>query len=306
MSARSFGFRPAVTGEVAGSLQLAVARQGRVTRPIKTESRGVMRLMRPLYLDDSGQVTYFIINPGGAYFGEKYEINVDVGPHANLLLSGQGATRIYKTPRQPAVQEMTMTLAPKSRLEYLPDQVIAYRDARYRQDTKVSMVPDAQCFIAEIVTPGWDPGDDKFTYAGMHLRTEVYAHRGAAVDIDNDQAAGAGAFGLVCIDNVRIEPGTIGKALHGIGYMEGATHMGSILIFGAHTRGDYIEAVRDIVDEWGPARTGVTGGERHGVPWVMVRSLGTSTDELYRMILAVNEYDRAVTTGQSRADLRRY
>lgn len=290
MSARSFGFRPAVTGEVAGCLQLAVARQGRVTRPIKTESRGVMRLMRPLYLDDSGQVTYFIINPGGAYFGEKYEINVDVGPHANLLLSGQGATRIYKTPRQPAVQEMTVMLAPKSRLEYLPDQVIAYRDARYRQDTKVSMVPDAQCFIAEIVTPGWDPGDDKFTYAGMHLRTEVYA----------DQA------GLVCIDNVRIEPGTIGKALHGIGYMEGATHMGSILIFGAHTRGDYIEAVRDIVDEWGPARTGVTGGERHGVPWVMVRSLGTSTDELYRMILAVNEYDRAVTTGQSRADLRRY
>ncbi len=71
MSARSFGFRPAVTGEVAGCLQLAVARHGRVTRPIKTESRGVMRLMRPLYLDDSGQVTYFIINPGGAYSGKS-------------------------------------------------------------------------------------------------------------------------------------------------------------------------------------------------------------------------------------------
>ncbi len=109
-----------------------------------------------------------------------------------------------------------MTLAPKSRLEYLPDQVIAYRDARYRQDTKVSMVPDAQCFIAEIVTPGWDPDDDKFT-----SRACTCARKCTPIRQD-----------FVCIDNVRIEPGTIGKALHGIGYMEGATHMGSILIFG--------------------------------------------------------------------------
>jgi hypothetical protein len=38
----------------------------------------------------------------------------------------------------------------------------------------------------------------------------------------------------------------------------------------------------------------------------MVRALADSTDELNDMILAVNQLDRSVTTGQSRLDLRRY
>lgn len=291
MTAGSLGFKTAASNPVAGSLDLAVARQGRLTRPVKTDSAGVMRLMRSLYLDDSGQVAYFIINPGGAYFGDKYELNVDVGPEAHLLLTGQGATRIYKTPDEPAVQHMMVTLAAGSRFEYVPDQVIAYQDARYRQFTKLTIDPDAQAFVADIVTPGWDPDDYKFTYAGMHLRTDVYS---------------AAEAGLVCVDNVRIEPGRIGEAIHGIGYLEGATHMGSMLVLGAHTEGEYVEAVRNIVERYEGVKAGVTAGARRGISWVMVRALGNSTDELYRMVLDVNEYDRSVTTGQGRLDLRRY
>lgn len=291
MIQHSLGFRQAVPDEIAGSLNLRVERYGRRTRPVKTESYGVLRLMQPHYLDESGQLTYIIVNPGGAYFGEMYRFLIEVGERAHLLLSSQGATRIYKTPKEPAVQEMTLSLAEGSRLEYVPEQVIAYRDAQYRQYTTIIAAPDAQGFFAEVVTPGWDPDDAKFTYAGMHLQTEVRDHAGQ---------------GFVCIDNVRIRPEMIGQALHGIGYLEGATHMGSVLILGPHTQGDYLEAVREIVAAKGPVKTGVTRGTRHGVSWVMVRALADSTDALNAMILAVNEYDRSVTTGQSRLNLRRY
>ncbi len=112
MTRRSLGFQPASPAETAGSLRLVVARRGHRTRPTITESAGVLRLLQPLYLDESGQVTYIVVNPGGAYFGETYRLVVEAGPGAHLLLSSQGATRIYKTPVRPAVQEMTVSLAP--------------------------------------------------------------------------------------------------------------------------------------------------------------------------------------------------
>lgn len=290
MTSSSLGFRPARISSTAGSLRLSVARRGDRTRPVRTDSAGVLRLMQPLYLDDSGQVTYIIVNPGGAYFGETYRIEVDVQPGANLLLSSQGATRIYRTPGDPAVQQAAFTLGADSRLEYVPDQTIAYRDADYRQSTTLTVAPGAQAFIGEIITPGWDPDGAQFTYAGMRLRLEVRSDGG----------------GLVCTDNVRLRPARIGPDINGIGYLEGASHMGSIMVLGDHTQGSYADTVREVATDSGVPKVGVTTGSRHGVSWLTLRALAPSTDSLTALILAVNKLDRSLTTGQAQLDLRRY
>ncbi len=286
------GFRPATgTATAAGWINLSVARRGHQTRPVTTESFGVLRLLHPLYLDDSGQVTYIVVNPGGAYFGETYRFSVEAQAGAHLLLASQGATRIYRTPNDPAIQDIDVTLRTGSRVEYIPDQTIAYRDADFRQRMTIVASPDAQGFFAEVVTPGWDPDDATFTYAGMRLRIDVREEAGR---------------GWVCRDNVRIQPGQIGRALNGIGYLEGHTHLGSILVLGPHATPAYADTVRDTVEATGLTRAGVTRGSRHGVSWLMVRALADSTGALHDMVLAVNELDRAVTTGQARLDLRRY
>lgn len=290
MTPSSLGFRSAVTGGIAGSLSLSVARRGERTRPVRTDSVGILRLMQPLYLDNSGQVTYFVINPGGAYFGETCRFEVDVQPGASLLFSSQGATRIYRTPGDPAVQQAAFRLGAGSRMEYVPDQTIAYRDADYRQATTITVAPDAQAFIGEIITPGWDPDGAPFTYASMRLRLDVLSDEG----------------GLVCTDNVRLTPAAIGPAIDGIGYLEGASHMGSVLVLGAHTQGSYVDAVRALAEESALPKVGVTTGTRHGISWLMVRALAPSTDALNAMILAINELDRSITTGQGRLNLRRY
>ena len=100
----SLGFRAYASGldAYAGTMNLSVGRSGDRSRPVRTESAGVLRLMKPLHLDDSGQVAYFVVNPGGAYFSEACRMDVEVLPGASLLLSSQGATRIYRTPRGPA------------------------------------------------------------------------------------------------------------------------------------------------------------------------------------------------------------
>lgn len=291
MTTSTLGFRPAVPTETAGQLTLVVGRHGHRTRPVTTDSRGVLQLKQPMYLDGTGQLTYYLMNPGGAYFGERYQYDVEVRPGASLLLSTQGATRIYRTPLEPAVQESSYTLSAGSRLEFVPDQTIAYRNATYRQWTQVVASPDAQGFFSDIVTPGWDPKGAKFTYSDLHLRLEVRSDR---------------ERGTVCVDNVRIRPRSIGDAVRGVGYLEGRTHMGSVLVLGEHTRGDYHDGVQDVVDGLHRTRAGVTAGTRHGVSWLMIRALADSTDALNELVLATNEFDRSVTTGQSRLNLRRY
>lgn len=291
MNQTSLGFRKAVASDLAGSVKLSVAPHGERTRPVKTESFGVLRLMQPLYLDDSGQVAYIIMNPGGALFGEKYQLTVEVHPDASLLLSSQSATRIHKTPGDPAEQEIVCSIGAGARLEYIPDQTIAYRDADFRQHMKITIAPDAQGFFAEDITPGWSPDGTHFTYANVHQRIDVRSS-------EHER--------LVFADNLRIQPEQIGDALFGLGYLEGYTHMASILILGQHTQGDYPNLVHAVLDDGGPIRAGITNGTRLGISWVMVRALANSTDVMHNMILSVNELDRSVTTGQTRLGLRRY
>lgn len=291
MTASSLGYRAAApTGAAAGTLFLSAAHDGVRTRPARTESAGTLRLMAPLYLDDSGQLTYVLVSPGGAYFGETYHIEMEVQPGANLLVSSQGATRIYRTPQEPACQEAVFRVGAGARFEYVPEQTIAYRDADYRATTSITAAADAQVFVGEIVTPGWDPDGVPFTYLGMRLRTDVFNEEGRPA----------------LTDNVRIAPEAIGPALSGIGYLEGSSHMGSVLVLGPQTQGAYIDEVRAIATASGLPRVGVTAGSRHGLSWLMVRALAPSTDALAALISAVNTYDRSVTTGQGRLDLRRY
>lgn len=293
MSVSPLGFRSArrVPDQPAGELELRVGRRGGVTRPVTTSHRGVLRMMQPLYLDDSGQVAYMVMNPGGAYFGEQYRFNIETLPEASLLLTTQGATRIYKTPVEAAQQEMFFRLGACSRLEYLPDQTIAYRNAAFTQLTEIVTTTDAQGFFSDVVTPGWDPQGTRFTYTDLHLRLEL-----------REESTG----GKVCVDNIRMRPHETGDMLTGVGYLEGGTHMATVLVTGSHVQGDYEQRVAEIVEQAPVGRIGVTSGTRHEVSWLVVRAIGKSTDELRELILDVNEYDRSLTTGQARLDVRRY
>ena len=128
--------------------------------------------MRPHYLDGSGQVCYVLVNPGGAYLGaDLYVIDVEVADGAKLLLATQSATKIYRTPGSFAEQRMRLRLGEGARLELAPDQVIAYREASYRQNTCATVRPSSSLIMAEIVTPGWSPDGAAFRYEELRLRT---------------------------------------------------------------------------------------------------------------------------------------
>ncbi|MGZ4660447.1 MAG: urease accessory protein UreD, partial [Arthrobacter sp.] len=69
-----------------GRLDLVIAERAGRSVAAHQFHRGALRILRPHYLDDSGQVCYVLVNPGGAYLGaDLYLIDVEVGDGAALL-----------------------------------------------------------------------------------------------------------------------------------------------------------------------------------------------------------------------------
>jgi urease accessory protein len=73
---------------VRGRLELGVCVRGGRSVASRQFHEGALRVLRPHYLDESGQVCYVMVNPGGAYLGaDLFLIEVEVEAGAELLLT---------------------------------------------------------------------------------------------------------------------------------------------------------------------------------------------------------------------------
>lgn len=80
-----------------GQLELTVFNNGRksVARDIFFDK--ALKVMRPIYLNQSDIPTFYIVNVGGGYLdGDRYKMDFTVKDEAAVTLTSQGATKIYK------------------------------------------------------------------------------------------------------------------------------------------------------------------------------------------------------------------
>ncbi|WP_243399893.1 urease accessory protein UreD [Arthrobacter glacialis] len=273
--------------EWAGTLSLTIDRRGDRCIAVKQFHDGALRILRPHYLDESGQVCYVIINPGGAYLGgDSYLIEVDVAQGADLLLTTQSATKIYRTPNDRAEQHMHVRLAANARLELLSDPLIAYREASYGQVTTVDMDPAASLVMAEVVTPGWSPDGRLFRYDEVRMRNEI-------------SIGGR----LVVLDNLLIRPG-VGSPVDSMCFMGEHTHLGSLLVVDARVDAALVEELQALLAPLDPeGQLGITLLEG---PGFALRALSHSTEPLNKILAAAVDLLRERWTGQKPLNLRKY
>ncbi|GAC1487881.1 MAG: urease accessory protein UreD [Pseudarthrobacter sp.] len=275
-----------------GELELQVAvRQGRSVA-VQQYHRGALRILRPHYVDDSGQVCYVMVNPGGAYLGaDLFVIDVEVQAGASLLLTTQSATKIYRTPGSFAEQRMTVRLGENAQLELAPDQLIAYREARYRQYTHVTLRPTSSLIMAEVVTPGWSPDGSAFKYEELRLRNEIH------VETDDDTR-------LLALDNLLIRP-PLGDVT-GMGFMEGFSHLGSLIVVDPRADQALADELSALTGRY-DALTGVSVTAKvGGTAGLVLRSLSNSTGELNHLLQACTGLLRERWYGQPPLNLRKY
>ncbi|MET3903454.1 urease accessory protein UreD [Paenarthrobacter sp. 4246] len=286
-AALAVGERP-----VRGRLELGVGVRGGKSVAVRQFHEGALRVLRPHYLDQSGQVCYVMVNPGGAYLGaDLFVVEVEVDAGAELLLTTQSATKIYRTPGSFAEQRMQVRLGEGSRLELMPDQLIAYREASYRQNSRMSLHPTSSLVMAEVITPGWSPDGASFRFEEVRLRNEIWIE-----SRDGPK--------LLALDNLLILPPV--NDVTGMGFMEGFSHLGSLVVVDPRVDQGLADEL-DLISRDFDAHTGVSlTATIAGTAGLVLRSLSNSTEELNTLLGVCTGVLRERWYGQGPLNLRKY
>jgi len=217
-------------GDWTGVLRLGAEEKNGKTIAKNVYFQGAYKVMRPIYHDDSGQACYYILNPGGGYLdGDRYQMKISLEKQARVTLTTQSATKIYKTPHTHAYQETEFNLKEGSYLEYIPDPLIGYQNARYKQKNVVYIEKGCTFLYSDIVTPGWSPSGEKFTYEMLQFINEIY--------MENE---------LAVYDHIKLCPAK--QNIDGLGLMEGYSHLGSMIVINEKVDHDLLDRLYQAVD----------------------------------------------------------
>lgn len=270
-----------------GTLELGISVSGGRSVATRQYHAGALKIIRPHYLDETGQVYYITANPGGGYVGgDSYRIAVDVAGGASILFTDQSATKVYRTPESFVSQKIDFHVGAGAVLEYVPDQLILYRDADFRQHMTVDLDPEASAFLSDIVTPGWSPDGGQFRYRQAHLRSEV-------------RVGGK----LALVDNMRIMPERDAETLHSPTFLGQNTHFATALCFDPGIDEDLIENVRAALAEIEQIEASVTACD---VPGFVVRAVGNRTEHLMEAVQTAANIVRSTLRGQGKLHMRQY
>jgi urease accessory protein len=86
-------------------------------------------------------------------------------------ITTQGATRIYKMNSNYATQLININVDKNCYLEFIPDQIIPYKNSRYYQKVLLNTDPSASLIYSEMIVPGRVAMGELFSYNVCYLRT---------------------------------------------------------------------------------------------------------------------------------------
>lgn len=119
---------------------------------------------------------YLMSSSGGVLQGDRLDMQIDVGPNTASRVTTQAATKIYGMEFGNASQKIAIRLGAGSYVEFLPLQIIPYRNSRYYQDVKVSTLPDSVMVYSEVISSGRVASGESFVMDVCRLKLQVFEH----------------------------------------------------------------------------------------------------------------------------------
>lgn len=263
---------PKSTTTWTGQLKLSVFNNGRksVARDVFFEK--ALKVMRPIYLNNSDIPTFYIVNVGGGYLdGDRYRMDFNVEDNASVILTSQGATKIYKTPNDHVEQYQSFNIKQQGHLEYVGDPIIAFENAKFYQHNRFHLTDTSSLFYTDILTPGYSKENKQFSYNYMHLLNEIYVNHK-----------------LVVYDHMRLEPAK--HSVNAIGYMEDYSHLGSCYFIHPQVNQKFIDSLYDTLKHFQQdydCRFGITQIATHGFS---LRILSNKTQVIESILTVAQQY----------------
>lgn len=133
--------------------------------------RGAFKLGKPVW--QGGIPLYYLLHIGGGYVsGDTYTQQIELLENTRLYLTTQAATKVYKG-TIPAVVSTNIKLGEHSHLSLLQDPLILYEHATFHQTTTIELAKTSTLYYSEIITPGWSPSKELFTYKELYTEMAI-------------------------------------------------------------------------------------------------------------------------------------
>ena len=120
---------------------------------------------------------YIVSSSGGILQGDKYMIDVILEKNTLAHITTQGATRVYGMNASNAIQVVNVSLDDGAYLEFIPDQIIPYKNSRFYQKINFKVHDNATMIYSEIISPGRIGMGEIFDYEICDLRSIGKNHK---------------------------------------------------------------------------------------------------------------------------------
>lgn len=158
------------------ALELSFVRDGERTALRDRRHRGPLRVQRPFYPEPSGVCHVYLLHPpGGLVAGDQLRIDAQVAPGAHALLTTPAASKVYRsaTDDLQATQRQRLCVSDGARLEWLPQETIAFCGARAELCTRVELSGDARFMGWEILCLGRPAAQERFDRGVLRPQLEL-------------------------------------------------------------------------------------------------------------------------------------
>jgi len=156
------------------SLRLGFARDGGVTRLLRREHRGPLRVQKALYPEGPDTCHVIVVHPpGGVVGGDRLDIALDAGAGCHVLATSPGAAKWYRANGRVSHGAVRLHAGAGAALEWLPQETIFYDAAQVELEHEVDLGPGATYIGSEILCFGRRASGERFGTGRVRQRTRI-------------------------------------------------------------------------------------------------------------------------------------
>jgi urease accessory protein len=244
---------------------------------------------RALYLEESlpSMAYVHIMSPsGGILQGDRYRMDIGLKNKACAHITTQGATRLYRMDRDYATQIVNVVVDDGCYLEFVPDQIIPYRNSRFYQTVNLKVHDNGTMVYSELIVPGRVASGESFQYDICYMK--------ALAKNQNET--------LRFIDVAVLEPKK--RNLKTLGILDTFDVVGSTYIL---TKANYVKELKDEINSGLHKFMQISGGASI-LPYnsgVIVRMLGNVASDVKNAIYEIIKIMRKMIINASFSGIRK-
>ena len=231
-----------------GKLDMTFEPRRGYTRMPHVYQQAPLKASRELYEGKDPTATVYIMeSSGGMVAGDRNDITVKLAPDSKARLVQQSALKIYPSHTDDTCFfTIDVEIGERARLEWMPEVLIPFADAKFQVDTTLRIASDATVIWGEIVAPGREKRGEIFAYQSFCSNFKIFVE---------DE--------LIAFDSLHFTPRE--TALGGIGVLEGAMYIGSIWIVSPNATDVDVRALQETFRVEEGLKAGITRLEGNAI-----------------------------------------